>query len=50
MLKKINRSLIWLASWIVMPVSIVWLLCQLVRDIWKYRQVDIIFHEPLMVT
>ena len=31
-----------------MPVSIVWLLCQLVRDIWKYRQVDIIFHEVFM--
>jgi putative glycosyltransferase (TIGR04372 family) len=31
-----------------MPVSIVWLLCQLVRDIWKYRQANIIFHEVFM--
>ncbi|HAQ32760.1 MAG: hypothetical protein QF386_03415 [Alphaproteobacteria bacterium] len=44
MLKKINRSLIWLASWIFMPVSIIRLLCPLVRNLRKYRQVDIIFH------
>jgi len=48
MLKKINRSLIWLASWIVMPVSIVWLLCQLLRHLPEYRQADIVFHEVFM--
>jgi len=48
MLKKVHRSLIWLASWIVMPVSTVWLLCQLVRDIRKYRQADVLFHEVFM--
>ena len=31
-----------------MPVSVVWLLCQLVRHLWKYRQADIVFHEEFM--
>lgn len=46
--KKVNRSLIWLASWIVLPVSVVWLLCQLLRHLRKYRWADHIFHNVFM--
>jgi hypothetical protein len=47
MLKKVKSSILWLASWIVMPISVVWLLCQLLRHLPKYRWADHIFHDVL---
>ncbi len=48
MLKKVKSSVLWLASWIVMPISVVWLLCQLLRHLPKYRWADHIFHDVFM--
>ncbi len=48
MLKQVNRLLIWLASWAVMPVSVLWVLCQLVRHVGKFRRADLVFHDVYM--